>query len=89
MAPPETQGDGHHYAACYAGREEPAGVGDLNKGSDHYHRTPKQTQPTFYWNSVNSDSWMWSHRWLLQSAWPGRRLVPPRHRTTFSAFLGY
>src|SRR5271157_2783289 len=64
---PVTQNDGHQSAPREASREEPAGVGNLDQGPDHDHRTPKQAQPTFHGNSVNSDARMYSHRQFLQS----------------------
>jgi len=63
---PVTQNDGHQSAAREAGREEPARVRNVDQGPNHDHGTPKQAQPTFHGNSVNSDSRMYSHRQYLQ-----------------------
>ena len=88
---PMTQSDGHQSAAREARREEPAGVGNVDQGPDHNHRDPKQAQPTFHGDSVNSDARMYSHRQFLQGGlrktgrstpWPAPSfvLLENRHR---------
>jgi hypothetical protein len=64
------QSDSHCNAARQAGEEEPPRVGDINNGPDHNHAAPKETQPTFDWNSVDSNTRMYFHRssFLARSA---------------------
>ena len=60
-ASPVMQSDSHGHTARQATEEEPSGVGNINKGPDHNHCTPKEPHRTFDGDFVDSDARMYSH----------------------------
>jgi len=73
-ASPVVQSDSHCDTARETAEEEPSGVGNINKGPDHNHRTPKEPHRTFNRDFVDSDTRMYFHFYPTSVLTPPARL---------------